>query len=43
MNLSEYAKQLGVKPSTVETWAERGELSIWQPGGKGGKKFVVFQ
>jgi len=39
--LNEYAKRLGVKPSTVEKWAALGEVRIWQPGGKGGKKFVI--
>lgn len=38
--IDKFCAELGVARSTVEGWAEKGEVMLWQPGGKGGKVFV---
>ena len=40
--MKEACERLGVNADTVQKWADAGEVRIWQPGGKGGKRFVFF-
>lgn len=38
--IDKYCEALDVSRATVESWADNGEVVLWQPGGKGGKVFV---
>ena len=40
--MKQFCEQLGVNAETVQRWADAGEVRIWQPSGKGGKRFVCL-
>lgn len=40
--MRQFCEQLGVNSETVQRWADAGEVRIWQPSGKGGKRFVCL-
>ena len=41
--MKQFCEQLGVNAETVQRWADAGEVRIWQPSGKGGKRFVFLK